>query len=152
MIKSLISLLVASALMIAPLSAFAQSIDPARPNFSPGQMWSIKSAVPSPIRVIIGRVEPWNDKTAVHVSLTGVVIPAGFPGAGGQMGVGHLPFDQSALAASVDMLLATDATPDPNFESGYEQWRSAKGGIFTISVPEAVGLVFLGIARGRAGR
>lgn len=58
------------------------------------------------------------------------------------MGVSHLPFDEAALAASVDQLLRTDFSPDSNFVDGYRQWQSAKGGIFTISVAQAIEIVF----------
>jgi hypothetical protein len=53
-----------------------------------------------------------------------------------------MPFDKTALAGSVDKLLATGVSPDPGFENGYKQWRDAKGGIFTISVEKVINLVF----------
>jgi hypothetical protein len=53
-----------------------------------------------------------------------------------------MPFEQSALASSVDQLLATDEEPLPDFEAGYAQWKSDKGGIFTISIAEAETLIF----------
>jgi len=112
-------------------------------------MWSIKSASPTTTKVIIGRLEGWNGKSAVHVALVDVPVPAGVPGAGGVIGVGHMPFEQSALAASLNELISTGASPGPNFENGYAQWQSAKGGIYTISVADAVATLFEALAKGR---
>ena len=121
---------------------FAQAANIPKLNFAPGQMWSIKSATPTTTKVIIGRREEWGGKIAVHVSVIDVPIPSDMPGAGRTTTVHHMPFDEAALAASVDQLLVTDASPAPNFESGYAQWQSADGGIYTINVSKAVEILF----------
>ena len=139
--RSLLPVLAMTALVVA-FVARAETADMSKPEFAPGQMWSIKSTTPTTTKVIIGRVEEWSGKIAIHVSVIDAPIPPGVPGAGGITNVGHMPFDQSALVASVDQLLATGVSPAPNFEAGYAQWKSAKGGIYTISVTEAVGLIF----------
>ncbi len=46
----------------------------ADPNFAEGQEWSIKSAPHSTIKAIIGRIEPWKNKIAVHVSIVDIPI------------------------------------------------------------------------------
>jgi hypothetical protein len=107
-----------------------------------GQMWSIRSASPTTVKIIIGRVEPWENKVCVNVSIVDIPIPEGLPGAGGVMQIAHAPFDKAALAASVDHLVSKKASPDSGFESGYEQWKSAKGGIFTVSVEKVVEAMF----------
>jgi hypothetical protein len=142
MTKHRLFLLATMMLLAANFAVDAQTANPAKPEFVPGQMWSIKSATPTTAKVIVGRVEDWNGKTAVHVSVMDVPIPAGAPGAGGTIGIGHMPFDESALAESVDKLLETGVSPGPNFEAGYNQWQSAKGGIYTVSVSAAVATVF----------
>ncbi len=58
-----------------------------------------------------------------------------------------MPFEESALAASVDQLLATGASPASSFESGYKQWQDAMGGIFTVSVEKAIEFVLQTINR-----
>jgi hypothetical protein len=63
-------------------------------------------------------------------------------GAGQTTVIAHMPFDRAALSASVDQIVSTGAAPAPQFEEGYQEWRSANGGIFTISVPQAVGAMF----------
>jgi hypothetical protein len=118
------------------------------PTFAPGQMWSIKSDVPTTARVVIGRIEPFGNQTVVHVSIINVPIASGMPGAGGQTQITHMPFEQTTLANSVDQLLATNVAPVPGFEDGYAQWKSANGGIFTISVPKAIELIFDTINKG----
>ena len=96
------------------------------------------STQPTTMKVIIGRVEPWNGQIAVHVSVTDVVVPAGAPNAGRTIAIGHMPFEQSALAASVDQLLATRVPSPPAFDEGYRDWQDAKGGLYTIGVAKAV--------------
>jgi hypothetical protein len=57
------------------------------------------------------------------------------------------PESDFPLAASVDRIIATGASPPLNFDSGYKQWQDAKGGIFTISVEKAIELMFQTIHR-----
>jgi hypothetical protein len=112
------------------------------PDFAPGQEWSIKSASPTTAKVVIGRLETWqHGKIIVHVSIIDVPIPRGVAGAGATTSIGHMPFDKTALAASADRLLSSYVPPAPGFESGYEQWKSAKGGVFTISAEKAIEIV-----------
>ena len=125
----------ALALLAAVLLISAQT-SPSRPNLQVGQVWSIKSDTPNSARVIVGRIEPFNGRVAVSVSIVDVPVPGS--ASGGVMAISHMPFDQDALEASLDQLLADGASPDPNFEAGYQQWRSAHGGIFTISVQQAI--------------
>jgi hypothetical protein len=110
------------------------------PDFAPGQEWSIKSASPTTAKVVIGRLETWeHSKIIVHVSIIDVPLPRGVAGA--TTSIGHMPFDKAALAASADRLLSRNVPLAPEFESGYEQWKSAKGGVFTIGVEKAIEIV-----------
>ncbi|MEI9997498.1 MAG: hypothetical protein WDM91_23085 [Rhizomicrobium sp.] len=140
------SFLAVTALIVA-LTVRAETASAPIPDFAPGQEWSIKSASPTTAKVIIGRVEPWRDRVSVNVSIVDIPIPQGNPGAGGVTQIAHIPFDKTALAASVDRLIATGVSPAPSFESGYKQWQDAKGGIFTISVEKAIELMFQTINR-----
>lgn len=108
----------------------------AQVTFVPGQVWSVRD-MPEATQLIIGRVERFGTTTAVHVSIVGVPVPPGWPG-GSTTQVAHMPFDADALAASVELLIGTDGTALPNFQDGYAEWRRARGGVFTISVAEAV--------------
>jgi hypothetical protein len=123
------------------LGQYAEAANTTTPALATGQMWSIKSPSPTTAKVIIGRVEQWNQKIVMHISVIDVPIPSCMPGAGQLTIIQHMPFEQSALAASLDRLLATNAPPASKFEDGYNQWRAAQGGIYTISVSKAVDTV-----------
>jgi hypothetical protein len=110
-------------------------------TFVPGQEWSIKSASPTTVKVIIGRVEPWGNTICVSVSIVDIPPRQRIFGAGIMTQIDHMPLEKSALAASVDQIVATAVAPLPEFESGYEQWKKGKGGIFTISVEKAIEFV-----------
>ncbi len=113
-----------------------------RPDFAPGQMWSIKSTPPTTAKVVIVRVEPWRNRTVVHVSIIDIPVPKGASATNSITAVGHMPFDKTALAESVDQLLGTGASPAPGFEFAFEQWRADKtAGIFTIGVSKAIELM-----------
>jgi len=120
-------------------------------QFSPGQIWSVKSSSPTPLNVVIGRVEVWHGETAVHVSLINVPVPPDVPGGSGLMEIGHMPFAESALARSVDQLINLNVSVGSEFERGYKDWRSANGGIFTTSVLDAVVFVFKTLSGNRSG-
>jgi len=111
-----------------PAAAFAQP-----PDLAVGQDWSIKGAATA--RVIIGRIEPWpGGRTAVSVSI--VDIPTDH----GPTTFAHAPFEKAAIVASLDRLLATNVPLPSAFEQGYQTWKSANGGIFTISVSQAIAM------------
>lgn len=111
-------------------------------DFTPGQIWSIKSAPATTAKIVIVRVEPWQNRTVVHVSIIDIPASKGTSAKGGITSVGHMPFDKTALASSVDRLLGTGGSPAPGFEFAYERWRTDKmAGIFTISVSKAIELM-----------
>jgi hypothetical protein len=146
-IQKKLPLVLALTALLSPVVARTESSKPPIPDFATGQEWSIKSASPTTAKVVIGRVEKWRDKIAVHVSVIDIPIPQGTPGTGAVTQIAHIPFDKLVLAASVDQLLATDVAPAPSFESGYKQWQDAKGGIFTISVEKAIQIMFQTVNR-----
>jgi hypothetical protein len=127
-------------LLVPSLSAWTAAH--AQRTFASGQIWSIKAVPPTSAKVVIGRVESFNGSIVVHVSIVDVPVPSGLPNAGGTMTIGHMPFDQAALAASVDQLVGVKAATAPDFEGGYQNWQAAKGGIFTVSVPQALEFAF----------
>lgn len=110
-------------------------------SLAPGQVWTIRTPSPTPIRVVIVRLEPWHNKIVAHVSIIDIPIPQGLPGAGGLTRIDHMPFDETALMASLRTLVGERALPAPHFEDGYRQWKAARGGIFTVSVPDAIKFV-----------
>jgi hypothetical protein len=111
----------------------------ANSGFAEGQEWSVKSSTESAAKVIIGRIEPWRDKIAVHVSIVDIPVSQE-TGALRISEIAHIPFEESALAASVDKLIATGVPPARDFDSGYKQWKEHNGGIFTVPIAEAMAL------------
>ncbi len=54
--------------------------------------------------------------------------------------VAHAPFEKSALLASISRLVATGVATSRDFEEGYKEWKEHNGGIYTVSVAQALGL------------
>ena len=131
-------LLWSSAFFSIALSGLVHQAAAASPDFAVGQEWSIKS---STAKAVIGRIESWKDKTAVHVSIVDIPPSLAAARANQLTRIDHMPFEKSALAASVSKLLSTDVPPSPNFEAGYKRWKEQNGGIFSISVTQAIGVV-----------
>ena len=103
----------------------------ATPDLAVGQEWSIKGEPGA--KAIIGWIETRPDgKTAVSVSL--IDIPTDH----GSIMIGHAPFEKSALAASLDKLIATGVRPAAEFQKGFNAWKSSAGQLFTITVAEAL--------------
>ncbi len=111
----------------------------ANAGFAEGQEWSVKSLTQSTTKVIIGRIEPWRDKIAVHISIVDIPVSQE-TGAFHISKIVHIPFEESALAASVDKLIATGVPPARDFDSGYKQWKEHNGGIFTVPIAEGNGM------------
>lgn len=118
------AILYALASMI-PASAFAQ--------VAAGQVWTFKNAPSDAARVAIYKIERMRDKEAVHVSIYNLPNNGMFSGE-----ISHMPFERKALESSLDRLTDETAPPSENMEEGYRTWLLDKGGIFTISVADAV--------------
>lgn len=123
------------------VAAMPVAADPAE-AVQVGQVWTIRDAHRSEVRLVVGRIEPWkNGSIAIHVSLSGlgdIVMKNGetFTGT-----ISHMPFERSVLISSLDQMTGADAQIDPGFQEGYGEWQSNDGGIFTISVAEAISLM-----------
>lgn len=132
---------IAAGCLIAAMVGFNDPSSSAQelPDFAVGQEWLVKSIPPGTAKVIIGRIEPWRDKVAVHVSIVDIPVSQE-PGAFRITQIAHAPFEKAALAASVDKLIATGVRPAQNFDSGYAQWKEHNGGIYTVSIAQVLGM------------
>ena len=120
-------------------------------EFKVGQVWNYKTRPGEEAStLVVLKVETapgW--KTIVHVGVTGLKIKTikGF-----QDTIPHMPFDEGAVKKSVTTKLSDDGKLT-DFQDGYGLWREAassgKGGVFTISVAEAVSTVEEGLKRGQ---
>jgi hypothetical protein len=102
--------------------------------FAVGQIWTLTGADFADAKVVIDRMEIWHDKPIVHISVTG--LPKHYGGFQGT--IFHLPFSEVALRASVAALEISKGTAFSGFEGGYDQWKAPNGGVFTITVQQAV--------------
>lgn len=115
-------------------TGFAQS------EFAEGHIWSIKSAVPSTARIVIGRIEPWRGTIVVHISVIDIPPTTAGPRGNSITKISHMPFEKAALEKSVGSLLSTGALPDPKFEMGYQHWKDSNGGVYTIPISQVLNL------------
>ena len=104
-----------------------------------GQEWEFtgRPGDPRPALVIV-RIETLPKLgEVVHVSIRGVRMKNALAPGGYSNEVAHMPFARAALERSLTRL-AHDSVSLPAFQEGYEQWKAARGGAFTISVREAL--------------
>ena len=124
------------ALLLSPATradtpAPAQSTAATPPDLAVGQEWSIRGEPGA--KAIVGWIEDRPDgKTAVNVSLIDI------PTDRGTIVIGHAPFEKTVLVASLDKLLASGVRPSAEFQKGFNAWKSGSGGLFTITVAEAL--------------
>lgn len=103
-----------------------------------GQVWSFKTDTFHTNQVVIHRIAPFSDSlTSVHVTVKGAV-----PVSKDQtMALGHLPFEYEAFLGSLDEFLGESIEGQAAFEEGYEYWKSDGGGVFTVSIHDAIAMV-----------
>jgi protoporphyrinogen oxidase len=112
-------------------------------KYKAGQVWSYKTRPQEPNSTLtVVKVESGGKLgTIVHISLQGLKVKNARQKDGFSDTISHLPFSEKAIDQSVVELVKADATL-PAYEDGYKQWKQAfdagKGGIFTITVKEAV--------------
>lgn len=112
-------------------------------SFKAGQIWKYDNRPGEDHSLLtILKVEQYEQADSIiHIRVDDVKIYS--PGSpGGYIDhIGHLPFSEKSLAASVTTLVGTKDTI-PDFAEGYGQWKEAwdsgKAGCWAISVREAV--------------
>ena len=112
-------------------------------KFEVGQIWNYetrKGEENSTIQIVkIDKYE--NEEAFIHISVKGLKMKNPEIQGGISKTIGHLPFTRKSILESVTkMVNSKDELSD--FEDGYQNWKEAfeaeKGGVFTISVSEAV--------------
>ena len=115
---------------------------PLSPTYQPGQVWTYdhRESEDASHLVILQIDKDPKLGTIVHVSIDGVSLRNPQVTGGVTHQIGHLPFSKDAKDRSVRDLVSS--RPLPDFQEGYSAWREAyensQGGIFTITVGEAV--------------
>jgi hypothetical protein len=117
-----------------PCPALEPNVSDAK--FKPGEIWAYETRPgESASTVTILQVDRLGKPgVIIHVRVDGLHMhnPAGdlVPY------IEHMPFTRDAMLISVTRLIRTEA-PLPTLE-GYDAWRAACGGVYTISVADAV--------------
>ena len=108
-------------------------------KYVPGQRWYYRTREEDVgSTVVIGEVEEHTDQsTVVHVLVDG--LNAMNPG--GPTTIGHMPFTEPALDDSVLKVAETSVEIPNSFQEGVATWRSSGGGVFEVSVADAVAAV-----------
>lgn len=108
------------------------------PAFAVGQTWTLSGAAYPTVRVVIDKLETWHGKPIAHITLLEVPVPAAGNRAAGTTTFQHLPFAEDALRQSVGVLVDAHGEAYAGYRGGYDDWKAANGGVFTISVQDCV--------------
>jgi hypothetical protein len=121
-------------------------VDVTDSEYQPGQVWAYRTRPGEDAStLIVLRVERVDTLgVIVHVAVEGLAIRNPSAPDGLIRRASHLPFAKDAIDRSV-VRKVQDARPVPDHAEGYREWRRAfdagKGGVFTITVAEAVALL-----------
>ena len=105
-------------------------------KYAAGQRWTYKTREQDVgSTLLIGNVQKRLLKPPIiHVMLERIVAP----NSPEPIIVGHMPFAEHAIDASVLNLVESNADVGPQFEEGIATWKRQKGGVFDLTVSEAV--------------
>jgi hypothetical protein len=136
-----------SALVLAALSPCAAVQDKSRscpeptetkdPKFEPGQVWHYQTR-PHEGRstITVLRIESLpNLGVLVHIRVDNIRL-RNCTGGPEPDTLAHMPFSRGAIERSVSELVKKNNVPD--FQAGYDEWRKDCGGVYTITVAQAV--------------
>lgn len=132
--------LIVFCLLFVAARAFAENPATA-PSYHAGQRWAYHTRPgEEKSSVIVLKIEK-DEKLGdiIHVAIHDIQIKNPVTG-GVNREIPHAPIARKSLGASVTTLMA-DSVPLPAFEEGYQQWKAAKGGVFTVSLAEVVTFV-----------
>ena len=110
------------------------------PEFRVGQVWSYHTRPGDEgSTVSIYKIETQGKiGEVIHVRVDGLHI---HNGRGDEVpAVPHMPFERKAFAESVVRLLRTDKDA-PDAKEGYDNWRNACGGVYSIVIADVIRIV-----------
>ena len=105
-------------------------------QYEAGQRWSYQTREQDAgSTLVIGKVQKDPQKPAIiHV----VVEEVSRPGFDAPIVIGHMPFSEQAISDSVLELIETGAELSSDFADCIAVWEEEEGGVFAITVAEAV--------------
>jgi hypothetical protein len=111
----------------------------ANQSFAAGQEWSYQARTQDlNSTLLIGALEDHPELgRIVHIEVGDVRVRNPHAEGGYSTVIGHIPMSEAALRNSVSELLASGQQVGQVAE-GIQTWREAQGGVFTVSVSEAV--------------
>lgn len=121
-------------------------VDVTDSQYQPGQVWAYRTrpGEDSSTLTVLRFERADTLGVIVHVAVEGLTIRNPSAPDGLIRRLAHLPFAKDAIDRSV-VRKVRDAGPVPDYAEGYREWRRAfdagKGGVFTITVAEAVALL-----------
>jgi hypothetical protein len=128
-------------------SSGSNGAGPAPPKLAVGQTWAVKTLADA--AVTIGRLETLEYEKdgqsrsldVVHMTIWGLKTLR-MPDGNHSPGIaGHIPISPEAFLLSVSHCTGEGQSVDGSFEEGYEIWKDADGGVFTISIPEIIDII-----------
>jgi hypothetical protein len=106
-------------------------------KFHPGQVWQYKTRSGEERSLVtILKVESLPKGLIIHIRVDGVRLKNCSGGPEPET-IEHMPFAREAIERSVTKLVREDPKI-PDFQAGYDDWRNACGGVYTISIADAV--------------
>lgn len=105
-------------------------------KFRPGQMWQYKTRPNEEASTLtILKIETLPKQgTIIHIRIDRIRVKT--CKGGPEPDELHLPFTRHAVERSITKLVKEGSIPD--FQAGYDAWKNACGGVYTISVADAV--------------
>jgi hypothetical protein len=140
--KSVPSLLIAGLCLASVLGGCAMSSSSSQLNSSKyhaGERWSYKTRTGEEnSTLVIGGVEAAPKQGAVvHICVEGLKLSG--PEGTTLDHIGHMPMSQDAVDKSVTHLVGQNALPTADYSAGYDYWKTSSGGVFAMTVQQAVG-------------
>ena len=132
------ALLLSSALICRASGKTCAAPKPAQDaKFHAGQVWQykVRPGEEKSFATIL-KVESLPNGIIIHIRIDGVHIK-NCSGGPELETIEHMPFARDAIEHSVTKLLK-DISRVPDFQAGYDDWRKACGGVYTISIAEAI--------------
>jgi hypothetical protein len=124
------------------MKELSSDYDTDQSRYEPGQIWKYETRPGEEDSTLtIVKVESYPELgVVVHVAIGNIQVQNPHAPNGISDTIGHMPFSEKAIDDSVTELLGV-ASELPDYEDGYQSWRESQGGVFSITVAEAIDLV-----------
>ena len=115
--------------------------------FVPGQKWEYQTRPgEEDSTFVIGIIEKQGQEAIVHIAVEGLKVKNPRVSTGVSSEIGHLPISLKALRLSVTKMAGAVDVPG-SIESGRMSWKKNKGGAFTVTLAQAIGVIEKALAR-----